>query len=97
MTTSLSRNWFFPFICLWITLYFVYHGVEGNHGIQRMKQVREEIRMATHISDQLKKEKELLQAKVNALSPKSLDLDQLEESALRILNMGDKNARVIFK
>ncbi|MBQ8250743.1 MAG: septum formation initiator family protein [Alphaproteobacteria bacterium] len=97
MTTSLSRNWFFPFICLWITLYFVYHGVEGNHGIQRMKQVREEIRMATYISNQLKKEKELLQAKVNALSPKSLDLDQLEESALRILNMGDKNARVIFK
>ena len=36
-------------------------------------------------------------AKVNALSPKSLDLDQLEESALRILNMGDKNARIIFK
>ena len=82
---------------MWITLYFVYHGVEGNHGIQRMKQVREEIRMATYISNQLKKEKELLQAKVNALSPKSLDLDQLEESALRILNMGDKNARVIFK
>ncbi len=97
MFTSLSRNWFFPFICMWITLYFVYHGIEGNHGIQRMKHIQEEIKMATNISDKLKKEKELLQAKVNALSPKSLDLDQLEESALRILNMGDKNARIIFK
>ena len=97
MTTPISRNWFFPFICMWITLYFFYHGIEGNHGIQRMKQVQNEIRTATQIATSLKKEKELLQAKVNALSPKSLDLDQLEESALRILNMGDKNARIIFK
>ena len=67
----------------------------GSH--RKVKQVQEEIKMATNISDKLKKEKELLQAKVNALSPKSLDLDQLEESALRILNMGDKNARIIFK
>lgn len=97
MASPLSRNWFFPFICMWITLYFIYHGIEGNHGIQRMKQVQQEIKMATSISDKLKKDKELLQAKVNALSPKSLDLDQLEESALRILNMGDKNAKIIFK
>ncbi len=96
MTHPISRNWFFPFICLWITIYFFYHGIAGNHGFHRMKQVEEEIKTATQISTNLKKEKELLQSKVNALYPHSLDLDQLEESALRILNMGDKNAKIIF-
>ena len=62
-----------------------------------MKQAQEEIHTATQIATDLEKQKELLQSKVNALSPRSLDLDQLEESALRILNMGDKNAKVIFK
>ena len=97
MSAHISRNWFFPFICLLITLYFFYHTVAGNHGFHRMKQVKEEIHTATQIATDLEKQKELLQSKVNALSPKSLDLDQLEESALRILNMGDKNAKVIFK
>lgn len=97
MTTSILRNWFFPFICLLITLYFCYHTVAGNHGVHRMNQVQEEIQTANKIADDLTKQKKLLQSKVNALSPKSLDLDQLEESALRILNMGDKSAKVIFK
>lgn len=96
MATPVSRNWFFPFICIWITIYFFYHGIAGNHGFHRMREVEAEITTATQIATDLKKEKELLQSKVNALYPKSLDLDQLEESALRILNMGDKNAKIIF-
>lgn len=97
MASHISRSWFFPFICILITVYFIYHGVEGNHGIHRMEQVKEEIIAAKKISETLKKEKELLESKVNALSLKSLDLDQLEESALRILNMGDENTQVIFQ
>ena len=91
------RNLFFPILCLCITCYFGYHSIEGNHGIHRMEQVTAEIEEATDIETNLKKQKELLQSKVNALSSKSLDLDQLEESALRILNMGDKDFQVIFR
>ena len=49
------------------------------------------------IKENAEREKERLQTKVNALSEKSLDLDQLEESALRILNMGDKGIKIIFE
>lgn len=97
MKLKLTRAWLIPFISLLIATYFIFHGIEGNHGIRRMEQVKEEIRLATRIVKESEREKELLQAKVNALSSKSLDLDQLEESALRILNMGDEKNKVIFK
>lgn len=96
MKSEISRNLFFPFICILITTYFIYHGIEGNHGIRRMNEVRNEIKMAEQIQKDLYKEKKLLEAKVNALSPKSLDMDQLEESAFRILNMGDESTLIIF-
>ncbi len=92
-----SRAWLIPFICLLMTAYFIFHGIQGNHGIRRMIQIREEIAYADKIKQESTITKELLQAKVNALSPKSLDLDQLSESALRILNMGDSSLKVIFQ
>ncbi len=92
-----SRTFLIPFICLLITAYFVFHGVQGNHGIRRMVQVREELAIADKIKQDNVIIKERLQAKVNALSPKSLDLDQLSESALRILNMGAADMKVIYK
>lgn len=93
----MSRSYFFPFICLMITVYFIFHGIAGNHGIKRMREVQEEIQVAKQIQIATEKEKALLQSKVNALSPKTLDMDQLEESALRILNMGDTNDRIILR
>lgn len=96
MHLKISHKWLFPFICFLITGYFIFHGIQGNHGIRRMIQVRKEISFADEIKRAAVREKERLQTKVNALSEKSLDLDQLEESALRILNMGDKNIKVVF-
>lgn len=93
----LSRNWFIPFVCLWVTVYFFYHGIEGNHGIKKLSEIKSEMLIASQILDKATQEKNLLQSKVNALSSKSLDIDQLEESALRILNMGNANVRVILK
>lgn len=97
MKFKLTRAWVIPVICLFITAYFIFHGIEGNHGIRRMRQVQEEIYKANQIAQEANHEKELLQAKVNALSPRSLDIDQLEESALRILNMGSEENKVIFQ
>ncbi len=91
-----SRFWVIPGICLLITLYFFYHAVQGARGIRRMEQLDAEIAAARVIADETVKERQLLQAKVDSLSPKSLDLDQLEESAMRLLNMGDKADKVIF-
>lgn len=96
MRFSFSQTWLIPFICLLITAYFIFHALQGNHGLKRMAQVQQEIAMADEIKKESAQIKERLQAKVNALSPKSLDLDQLAESALRILNMGDSQIKIIF-
>ncbi len=91
-----SRFWVIPIICLLITLYFFFHAVQGGRGIRRMGQLDAEIAAARLIAAETAKERQLLQTKVDSLSPKSLDLDQLEESALRLLNMGDTADKVIF-
>ena len=61
-----------------------------------MNQLNEEILLARQIADDTRSEKELLETKVKSLSPDALDLDQLEESALRVLNMGSPQDQVIF-
>lgn len=92
-----SRSYIIPAICFLMTIYFSYHAVQGARGLRRMDQVLEEIKLATQIAEETKIEKELLQRKVRALSPESLDLDQLEESAMRILNMASPDDKVILK
>jgi len=92
-----SRSYVIPAICLLITVYFSYHAVQGARGLRRMEQVTEEIKLATQVAEQTRQEKELLQRKVRALSTDSLDLDQLQESAMRVLNMGNPDDMVILK
>ena len=86
----------FPTICLIITAYFVYHGISGAHGYRRMHQVNEEIVLAKQYAQQVHAKRELLETKVKSLSQNSLDMDQLEESAMRILNMGKPEDIIIL-
>lgn len=92
-----SRLYVIPISCLLITLYFCVHAINGARGIRRLEQVNTEIILATEISKETRQEKESLQRKVRALSTGSLDLDQLEESAMRVLNMGRPDDIVILK
>ncbi len=96
MKSSASRAWFFPTICLIITCYFIYHGVQGARGYRRMFQLKEEIVLARQVAAETSAERQLLETKVKSLSPEAMDLDQLEESALRVLNMGNPDVQVIF-
>ena len=75
---------------------FIMKSIDRRAAIKKLKtliftQKSEPIPFRTKI------EKELLQRKVRALSPESLDLDQLEESAMRILNMASPDDKVILK
>lgn len=97
MIPTLSRSYIIPAICLLMTIYFSYHAIHGARGLRRMEQVTQEIKLATQIANETRQEKELLQRKVRALSSDSLDLDQLEESAMRVLNMADPTDLVILK
>ena len=93
---ELSRSWLFLTVCLIITGYFLFHTVQGTHGYRRMKQLKAEIEQARQIATETTQQKDLLSAKVKALSSEALDLDQLEESALRILNMGSEKDLILL-
>ena len=86
----------FPFICILITIYFIFHSIQGNRGLRRMVQINAQIKQDSILANQIKEEKELWQTKVKSFSPNSFDKDQLEESALRILNMGQTKDKIIF-
>ncbi len=86
-----------PIFCLFMGIYFVYHTVQGNRGLRRSWQLDKEIELAQNIASETAEEKKLMAIKVKSLSPASLDLDRLEESAHRVLNMGNPNERVIFE
>ena len=92
-----SRLYVIPISCLLITLYFCVHAVSGARGLKRLEQVNTEIVLASDIAKETRAEKKSLQRKVRALSVESLDLDQLEESAMRVLNMGRPDDMVILK
>lgn len=85
-----------PLICLLITGYFSYHAVQGNHGIRQGQKIDREIELAKLSAEIIRQKRDLLAQKTAALSHKSLDLDQLEESALRFLHMGHPEDKVIF-
>lgn len=85
-----------PLICLLMSVYFIYHTIQGNRGLRRSWQLEQEIELAQSIAKETAEEKKIMAAKVKSLSPASLDLDQLEESARRVLNMGNPNDQVIF-
>ncbi len=92
-----SRSYIIPAICALITTYFVVHAVQGARGLRRLEQVNEEIKLARNIASETQFEKETLKQKVRALSTDSLDLDLLEEAALRVLNMGNPEDKIILK
>ena len=96
MIQILARIKLFPFLCIIITSYFVYHGLYGARGYHRMAQVQTEIDLARKIAEEKHSKRIILETKVKSLSPDSLDMDQLEESALRILNMGNVKDIIIL-
>lgn len=93
---EISRSWIIPVVSAVITIYFTYHGIEGNRGIKRWRDVNRELEIGDTKLAALRTQKDWLTLKVQSLSQDSLDLDQLEESALRLLNMEDPEAQVIF-
>ena len=93
---ELPRFRLFPTLCLIVAAYFVYHSIQGARGYRRLYQVRQEIVLSQEKANEIRSRKLLLEKKVKSLSPESLDMDQLEESALRILNMGPSSDQIVL-
>lgn len=87
----------FPTLCLLVIAYFSYHTVWGNRGFLRLIEIKEQIAEAKEMAAQTSLEKKTLQYKTNALkNPKTIDVDILEEEALRVLGQTHSDNLVIF-
>ena len=86
-----------PTLCLLVIAYFSYHTIWGNRGFFRLLEIREQIQAAQKLAAETEQEKKTLQYKTNALkSAKTIDIDILEEEALRVLGQTHTNNLVIF-
>lgn len=84
-----------PALFLLITIYFGYHGIYGNHGLLRLKQLEHETQEAQKNLLLLQSEVFTLKTKVEAIKKGSKDL--IEEELLRVLNMGSSDDLIVFE
>ena len=85
-----------PLFWLVLTVYFGYHAVNGERGLRRLFELKQEIQIASQVAEEVALRREEMEKKVRQLSPQSLDVDMLEESARSLLNMGQEGDYVIL-
>ena len=85
-----------PLFWLVLTVYFGYHAVNGERGLRRLFELRQEIQIASQVAEEVALRREEMEKKVLQLSPQGLDVDMLEESARTMLNMGQDGDYVIL-
>ena len=87
----------FPCLCLLVIAYFSYHIIWGNRGILRLMEIRKQLVATQELADKTALEKKNLTYKTNALkNPKAIDMDILEEEAVRVLGQTKSENLVIF-
>lgn len=76
--------------------YFAYHSVEGERGLRSYFALRHQIELMRVERDEVRSERLVLERRVAALRPGSLDLDMLDERARRVLNLVHEDDFVIL-
>jgi len=85
-----------PLFWLVLTVYFGYHAVNGERGLRRYFELKQEIQIASQVAEEVALRRAEMEMKVRQLSPQSIDVDTLEESARTLLNMGRDGDYVIL-
>ena len=85
-----------PLFWLVLTVYFGYHAVNGERGLRRLFELKQEIQIASQVAEEVALRRAEMEKKVRQLSPQSIDVDTLEESARTLLNMGQDGDYVIL-
>ena len=85
-----------PLFWLVLTIYFGYHAVNGERGLRRLFELKQEIQIASQVAEEVALRREEMEQKIKYLSPQSIDVDVLEESARTLLNMGQEGDYVIL-
>jgi cell division protein FtsB len=76
-------------------LYFAYHAVVGEHGINAWSSLGQKIDLANASLKAVTDQRQSLEAHVALLRPDSIDRDMLEERARILLNFGRPDEIVI--
>lgn len=85
-----------PLFWLVLTFYFGYHAINGERGLRRLFELRQEIKIASQVAEEIALRRAEMEQKVRQLSPQSIDIDMLEESARSLLNMGQEGDYIIL-
>ena len=76
--------------------YFAYHSLKGDHGLTAYLNLASEIVKAEQVLHQHREERLLIERRTVLLRPDNLDLDTLDERARTVLNLVERDERVIL-
>lgn len=91
-----ARHMLWPIFWTSLIIYITFHILQGERGLIAYWHLREQIVNANQALAGLIQTKETLQNRVSLLSPKSLDLDLLEERARYLLGYSHNNEAIII-
>jgi cell division protein FtsB len=86
-----------PTLGIALTGYFVYHLIEGDHGLLAWVRLTREIREESARLDEVRAQRAALDLKVSNLRPEHIDPDLLDEQVRATLNLVAPNEIVIMQ
>lgn len=86
-----------PALGIALTGYFVYHLIEGDHGLLAWLRVNREIREGTAKLETVQAQRAALDLKVSNLKPEHIEPDLLDEQVRAILNLAAPDEIVIMQ
>lgn len=92
-----ARQAVLPVLGALIVGYFAYHSVKGDHGLSAYLSLSAAIVEAEQVLAERTLKRSRLEHRANLLRPDNLDLDSLDERARALLNVIEKNERVIIE
>jgi cell division protein FtsB len=86
-----------PALGIALTGYFVYHLIEGDHGLLAWLRLTREIREEAANLDTLRAQRAALDVKVSNIKPEHIDPDLLDEQVRAVLNLVAPDEIVIMQ
>ncbi len=94
--TDFARLITAPIIGALVVGYFAYHSLKGDHGLSAYLLLTTEVTKAESVLAERVEERVLIERRTKLLGPENLDLDTLDERARAVLNLLEKDERVIL-
>jgi cell division protein FtsB len=92
----LARTGFPMVLCAVALLYFGFHAVGGDNGLQAWFAVNDKITKVEQELDVTRTERQRLEQKVSLMHPESLDGDMLDEAARHTLGLSHPDDLIIL-